>query len=96
MVAEDDRQLEEKEFEEGFERYKSLLLRVAKVRPFEMTPQAEGPAFYDVKQVMHDLAVLERAHLLKGELKETWRSEYHQYDLTTEGAELVDKLLKET
>ncbi|MGD6852162.1 MAG: hypothetical protein ACQCN6_08910 [Candidatus Bathyarchaeia archaeon] len=96
MVAEEDKARELKDFDEGFERYRSLLIRVAKMRPFDMMPQAEGPAFYDVKQVMHDLAVLERAHLLKGELKETARSEYHQYDLTAEGEQLVEKLSKET
>jgi hypothetical protein len=96
MVAEEDKAREMKEFEEGFERYRSLLIRVAKVRPFDMMPQSEGPAFYDVKQVMYDLAVLERARLLEGELKETARSEYRQYDLTAEGEQLVEKLSTET
>jgi hypothetical protein len=95
-VAEEDKEHEEKEFDEGIERYKSLLIKVSKVRPFDMMPQAEGPEFYNVKQMMQDLNVLERANLLKSELKETFRSEYRQYDLTVEGAQLVEKLLKES
>ncbi|MCW4028683.1 MAG: hypothetical protein NWE92_03440 [Candidatus Bathyarchaeota archaeon] len=95
LVAEADKIREEKEFAEGFERYKSLLIRVAKVRPFDMLPQSEGPEFYNVHQVMHDLAVLERANLLVGTLKETGRSEYYQYDLSPEGEQLVLELSKE-
>jgi len=95
-VAEEDRVREEKEFEEGIERYKSLLTKVSKVRPFDMMLQAEGPEFYNVKQTMQDLGVLERAGLLKSELKETFRSQYRQYDLTAEGDQLVEKLLNET
>jgi hypothetical protein len=96
-VAAEDKEREEKEFEEGLDRYKSLLIRVAKVRPFDMNMiSVEGPEFYDVKQMMHDLTVLERAHLLKGETKEMARSEYREYNLTAEGAQLVEKLSKET
>ncbi len=95
-VAEENKEREKKEFDEGIERYKSLLIKVSKVRPFDMMPQAEGPEFYNVKQMIKDLNVLERASLLKSELKETFRSEYRQYDLTLEGAQLVEKLLKET
>jgi DNA-binding PadR family transcriptional regulator len=43
-----------------------------------------------------DLDVLERAHLVKGQTKETNHNVYRQYELTTEGAELVEKLSKET
>jgi hypothetical protein len=95
-VAEADKVSEEKEFDEAIERYKSLLMRVAKIRPFDMMTQSEGPEYYDVKQVMHDLGVLERANLLKEMLKETARSEYRQYDLTVEGVQLVEKLSKES
>jgi hypothetical protein len=94
-VAEEDRVREEEEFDDNFERYKTLLIRVAKVQPFDMLPQSEGPEFYNVGQVMHDLAVLERAHLVVGQLKETARSQYHQYNLTTEGEQLVNRLFKE-
>ena len=95
VVAEEDRQRELKEFEDGLSRYKELLIRVSKVRPFEMMLQSEGPEFYDMKQVMHDLRVLERAHLLKETLKDTFRAEYHQFDLTTDGEQLVKKFATE-
>ena len=91
-VAAEDKEREEKEFEVGISRYRSLLLRVSKVRPFELTMQ---PEFYDVKQMRHDLDVLTRANLLKESGKETWRSEYRQYDLTQEGAQLVKKFSEE-
>jgi len=42
------------------------------------------------------LNVLERAHLVKGQTKETGRNVYRQYELTKEGAELVKKLSKES
>jgi hypothetical protein len=45
---------------------------------------------------MTDLEVLERAHLLKGQTKETNHNVYRQYELTAEGAELIKKLSKET
>jgi hypothetical protein len=95
VVAEEDRQRELKKFEDGLSRYKELLIKVSKVRPFEMMLQAEGPEFYDMKQVMHDLRVLERAHLLKETLKDTFRAEYHQFDLTAQGEQMVEKLSKE-
>jgi hypothetical protein len=94
-LAEEDKEREEKEFEAGIDRYKSLLMRVSKVRPFELVEQAEGPEFYDLKQVRLDLDVLVRAELLKEQKKETWRSEYSQYDLTEHGELLVEKLSKE-
>ena len=40
--------------------------------------------------------MLERAHLLKGQMKETNYKVYREYELTKEGAELVKKLSKET
>jgi len=40
--------------------------------------------------------VLERAHLVKGQTKETNHNVYRQYELTKKGAELVERLSKET
>jgi len=95
-VAVEDNTRKEIEFEEGINRYKSLLLKVAKVKPFDMLVSSEGTAQGDMKQTVLDLDVLERAHLLKGQTKETGRNVYRQYELTPEGAELVEKLSKET
>ena len=84
------------EFKEGINRYKSLLLRVAKVRPFDILVPSEGTEQGNLNKNVQDLEVLERAHLLKAQTKETGRNVYREYELTPEGAELVKKLSKET
>ena len=95
-VAVEDNTRKEIEFEEGINRYKSLLLRVAKVKPFDIMVSFEGTEQGDMKQTVLDLDVLERARLVKGQTKYTHRNEYRQYELTLEGAELVEKFSKET
>jgi hypothetical protein len=95
-VAVEDNVRKEIEFEEGINRYKSLLLRVAKVQPFDVLVSSEGTEQGTLNIRVVDLDVLERAHLLKGQTKETGRNVYRQYELTKEGAELVEKLSKET
>ena len=95
-VAVEDNTRKEIEFEEGINRYKSLLLRVAKVQPFDIMVSSEGTQLGNLHQDMVDLGVLERAHLVKGQPKETNHNVYRQYELTVEGAELVEKLSKET
>ncbi len=95
-VAVEDNERKEIAFEEGINRYKSLLLRVAKVKPFDMLISSEGTKPGNLHQDVVDLEVLERAHLVKGQTKETNHNVYRQYELTTEGAELVEKLSKET
>ncbi len=95
-VAVEDNERKEMEFVEGINRYKSLLLRVAKVQPFDILVSSEGTQSGDLHQNKVDLNVLERAHLVKGQTKETNHNVYRQYELTPEGAELVEKLSKET
>ena len=95
-VAMKDNERKEIEFEEGINRYKSLLLRVAKVKPFDVLVSSEGTEQSDMKQTVLDLDVLERARLVKGQTKETNHNVYRQYELTPEGAELVEKFSKET
>jgi activator of 2-hydroxyglutaryl-CoA dehydratase len=94
-VAVEDNTRKEIEFEEGINRYKSLLLMVAKVKPFDMLVSSEGTEQVNMKQTVLDLDVLERAHLIKGQTKETNHNVYRQYELTAEGAELVEKFSKE-
>jgi len=84
------------EFKEGINRYKSLLLRVAKVRPFDILVPSEGTEQGNLNTNVMDLDVLERAHLVKGQTKETNHNVYRQYELTKKGAELVERLSKET
>jgi hypothetical protein len=95
-VAVKDNERKEIEFEEGINRYKSLLLRVAKIKPFDVLVSSEGTEQGNMKQTELDLDVLERARLVKGQTKYTHRNEYRQYELTSEGAELVEKFSKET
>ena len=94
-VAIEDNIRKEIEFEEGINRYKSLLLRVAKVQPFDVLVSSEGTEQGNLHQNKVDLNVLERAHLVKGHTKETNHNVYRQYELTTEGVDLVEKLSKE-
>jgi hypothetical protein len=94
-VAVEDNVRKEIEFEEGINRYKSLLLRVAKVQPFDVLVSSEGTEQGNLNKNVQDLEVLERAHLLKAQTKETNHNVYRQYELTTEGAELAKKLSKE-
>ena len=95
-VAVKDTERKEVEFEEGINRYKSLLLKVAKVKPFDVLVSSEGTEQGDMKQTVLDLDLLKRARFMKGQTKETKHNVYRQYELTQEGAELVEKFLKET
>ncbi len=95
-VAVEDNERKEIAFEEGINRYKSLLLRVAKVQPFDVLVSSEGTQQGKLHQTVVDLNVLERAHLVKGHAKETDHNVYREYELTAEGAELVEKLSKES
>ena len=70
-VAAEDNTRKEIKFEEGIQRYKSLLLRVAKVQPFDILVSSEGTEQGNLHQNVVDLDVLERAHLVKGYAKET-------------------------
>ncbi len=95
-VAVEDNERKDLEAEERINRYKSLLLKVAKDKPFDVLVSAEGTEEGNLNQDMLDLDMLERAHLLSGQTKETNRDVYREYELTKEGAELVEKLSKET
>ena len=83
-------------FEEGIKTVTNLLLRVAKVQPFNILVSSEGTQLGNLHQGVIDLGVLERAHLVKGQTKEANHNVYRQYELTVEGAELVEELSKET
>jgi hypothetical protein len=95
-VIVDDSEREETEFEEGIDRYKSLLLKIAKYKKLDIVISVEGTAQADLNKNERDLNVLERANLVKGKTKFTHRNVYHQYELTMKGAELVGKLSKKT
>ena len=94
-LSEEDNKREETEFEEGINRYKSLLLKMAREKKLDMIISVEGAEQSDFNKNERDLKVLERANLVKGLTKYTHRNVYRQYELTTKGAELVEKLSKE-
>jgi hypothetical protein len=95
-VAVEDNERKEADFEEGIDRYKSLLIMLEKNKTLDVVYSVEGTEQPDVNKNRRDLEVLERAHLVKGQTKYTHRNEYRQYELTTKGVELVEKLSKET
>jgi hypothetical protein len=95
-VAVEDNKLKESEFEEGINRYKSLPLKMAKEKKLDIIISFEGTQQRDLNKNERDLNVLERAHLVEGQAKYTHRNVYRQYELTLKGAELVEKLSKET
>ena len=94
-VAEEDKEREETDFEEGINRYKSLLLKLAKDKTLDILYSVEGSKQQNSNKDRDDLEVLEKAHLVKGQTKFTHRNEYRKYELTTEGTELAEKLSKE-
>jgi len=95
-VAVEENKRKEADVEEGINRCKSLLLKLAKDKTLDIIYSVEGTEQPDLNKNKRDLDVLERAYLVKGQTKYTHRNEYRQYELTMEGAELVEKLSKET
>lgn len=86
---------EEREIEEGIERFKSFLLRTSNEKQLDLAILVEGTPSKDLERDGQDLEMLEKADLLKGETKYTHRNQFRQYTLTLKGAELAGKLSKE-
>jgi hypothetical protein len=95
-VAEEDYKSEIRDIEDGLERYKSLILKIAKAKKWDLLVWIEGTILKDLKKYEKDLNLLERANLIKGQMKYTERNAYREYQLTKKGNELAKKLLKET
>lgn len=93
-VAEEDYKSENAEIEEGLERYKSLILKIANVKKFDLAIWVEGSEMH--LKYEKDLNLLERGNLVKGQIRYTERNAYREYKLTKKGTELVKKLLEET
>jgi hypothetical protein len=94
-VAEEKYKQEEKEVEQAFQRYKSLLLKIAGLRGIDVLISFEGNKQTDSKDEQADLCMLEKASLIRGHTKNTNHNTYRQYELTEKGAELAEKLSKE-
>jgi hypothetical protein len=95
-VAEEDYESEEEEIERGIDRYKALILEIARVKRFDLAIWVEG-VDTPFRKNERDLSFLERANLVKGEIRFTRDSHnaYREYQLTKKGAELATKLLNE-
>jgi len=74
--------------------YKALLLKVAQVKEFDALIWFEGQK--EPNQDLSDLDLLEKADLVKGQMRYTHRNMYRRYVLSEKGVELVEKLSKET
>ena len=95
-IAREENELRKKEFNEGINRYKSLLLRIAIEKKLDITILFQGTERLDLNKNEQDLKVLERADLVDVKTKYTHRNSYRRYVLTAKGAGLVEKLSKET
>lgn len=94
-VAEENYKREENAAEQAFQRYKSLLLKIAGFKGTDVLISFEGTKQADSKEEQADLCMLEKASLIKGNTKNTNHNTYRQYELTKKGAELAEKLSKE-
>jgi hypothetical protein len=82
------------EIEEGLERYKSLILQIAKYGKADFLVWVEGTEMKEFEKQEKDLNLLERSNLIRSEMKYTERDAYLECTLTETGAELAEKLLR--
>jgi hypothetical protein len=95
-VTEENYKQEENAVEQAFQRYKSLLIKIAGFKGTAVLISFEGTKQVDSKEEQADLCMLEKASLIKGYTKNTnHNNTCRQYELTKKGAELAEKLSKE-
>jgi hypothetical protein len=98
-VAEEDFEKEKEEIEQrarmGLPKFKSLILAIKKQKRYDFVVLVEGSPPEGIKEIEKDLNMLERANLIKGEMKFTQRNAYRSYMLTKKGNDLAESLLKE-
>jgi len=68
----------------------------SKKQRYDLVILAEGSVPAGINQAEKDLNMLERANLVKGELKFTDRDTYRRYVLTKKGDDLAESLMKES
>jgi hypothetical protein len=96
-VVEEDFEKEKEEInEEGLRRLKVLMLAIKKAKRYDLVILAEGSIPTAINQAEKDLNMLERANLVKGELRFTSRDTYRRYVLTKKGDDLAESLMKES
>ena len=93
-MVEEDYHRKELEIESRLERFKFLLLEIARAK--NLAIWIEGSKVKSVDQYERDLNFLERGNLVKGKMKFTERNAYREYQLTKKGSNLAKKLLGET
>lgn len=98
-VAEEDFEREKEEINQrarkGLPRLKALILAIKKGKIYDLVILAEGSVPRGVKKIEEDLNMLERANLIKGEMKFCDRDTYRRYVLTKKGDDLAESLMKE-
>jgi DNA-binding HxlR family transcriptional regulator len=94
-VAEEDYQSENVQIEERLDRYKSLILRIAKAKKWDFPVWVEGSETH-LTEDESDLNMLERSNLIKGQIRYTERNAYREYSLTKKGADLAKRLSEDT
>jgi hypothetical protein len=98
-VAEEDFKKEKEELnqraKQGLPNFKALLLATKRAKKYDLVLLAEGCAPEGVIETERDLNMLERANLVKGEMKFTDRDTYRRYVLTKKGDDLAERLIKE-
>jgi hypothetical protein len=75
-VAKENYKQAESVIEQTFQRYKSLLLKIAGFKRTDVLISFEGTKQADSKEVQPDLGMLEKASLIKGNTKNTNHSTY--------------------
>ncbi len=95
-VAQKECERKEIDLKKGVDRYKLLLQKLAKDKKIDVLNSVQGTEVSDSHEIKEDLAVLKKANLVKEQTKYTHRNEYRQYELTAEGVELAEKIMKET
>jgi len=91
VVAGQDYEREKRTITDRLDDYEALILEIAKVKRFDLAIWIEG-SDSGFRRDETDLNFLERARLVKGEMKYTHRNAFHEYRLTRRGTELAAKL----
>jgi len=98
-VAEEDYKKEKEEINrrarEGFQRFKALILAIKKAKIYDLVVLAEGSLPEGIQEIINDLNMLERANLIKSQMKFSSRNTYRSCVLTKKGDDLAEILLKE-
>ena len=95
-VVDEGYQHEKTVIEQSLPQYKTFLLKIANQKKLDVLIWMEGTDQKNLNESEKDLNILERANLIIGETKYTHRNVYRQYELTKIGAEIAEKLAKET